>query len=133
MTESGFNFRNMLILIGIIITAVGIIYFATVFIDRISDWGRLASTVLLVVVFVSLGLHFETGPEGRRGHGEGWTWLRVTTALYVLGLLSALVAVVVFLTMDAIDRVVKVLVTILFGLALILVAAKRFGLKPPAA
>lgn len=130
MTESGFNFRNMLILIGITITAVGIIYFSTEFIDRISDWGRLASVVLLVVIFVSLGAHFESGPEsGGLVDRSGWRWLRVTTALYVLGLISALTAVIVFLTMEDIDRIVKVLVTIALGLALIMIAAKRYGLK----
>lgn len=133
MTSSGFTFRNMLILIGIVVASIGIIYFATVFIDRISEWGRLASTVLLVIVFVSLGLHFEAAEDAPHDLRSGWEWLRITTALYVLGLLSALVAVVVFLGMEQVDRVIKVLATILVGLGLILVAGKRYGLRPPAA
>lgn len=133
MTTSGWNFRNLLILIGIVITSVGLIYFATEFFDRISDWGRFVSMALLTVVFVALGAHFEQGPEAHDQTALGsWRWLRVTTALYVLGLVASLVAVVVFLSMEDVDRIVKVMVTILFGLALILVAARRYGLKPPA-
>ena len=133
MTTSGWNFRNLLILVGIAITSIGLIYFSTEFIDRISDWGRLASMLLLTVLFVALGAHFEAGPEPHdAATPNGWRWLRVTTALYVLGLVSSIVAVFVFLTMEEVDRMLKVLITILFGLGLILVAARRYGLRPPA-
>lgn len=133
MTESGWSFRNLLVLVGILVTSIGLIYFSTEFVDRISDWGRLASMVLLTVLFVALGAHFETGPEARGAPAAGaWPWLRVTTALYVLGLVSSVVAVFVFLTMEGVDRMLKVLITILLGLGLILVAARRYGLRPPA-
>lgn len=129
MTGSGWNMRNLLILVGILVTSIGLIYFATEFIDRISDWGRLASMVLLAILFVALGAHFETAPDA---HDAAWPWLRVTTALYVLGLVASVVAVFVFLTIDEVDRMLKVLLTILFGLGLILLAARRYGLRPPA-
>lgn len=133
MTRSGWNFRNLLILVGIAITSIGLIYFSTEFIDRISDWGRLSSMLLLTILFVSLGAHFEAGPEAHDASAlGGWRWLRVTTALYVLGLVASIVAVIVFLGMEEVDRILKVLVTILFGLGLILVAARRYGLRPPA-
>lgn len=132
MTTSGWNLRNLLILVGIAITSIGLVYFSTEFIERISGWGRLLSMVLLTVVFVALGAHFEQGPETHDATAlGGWRWLRVTTALYVLGLVASIVAVFVFLTMEDVDRIVKVLVTILFGLGLILVAARRYGLPPP--
>lgn len=120
--------RNVLILVGILITSAGIIYFATEFIDRISEWGRLASMVLLAVFFVSLGIHFEQqGEGGEVSARHAWRWLRVGSALFILGIVSAFIAAIVFLSMDDIDRVFKVLVTIAVGLGLILFAARRFG------
>lgn len=133
MTQSGWHFRNLLVLVGIAITSIGLVYFSTEFIDRISDWGRLASMALLTIVFVALGAHFEAAP-GADDHAaaDGWRWLRITSALYILGLVSAIVAVMVFLLMDEVDRIVKVLLTILLGLGLILLAARRYGVRPPA-
>lgn len=126
--DEGVNLRNVLVLLGIIVTTVGLVYFAVEFVDVISDWGRVLSLVLLGVVFVSLGAHFDAGPDpteivGRRG----WRWLKVTNALYVLGAVSSFSAVVSFLSIDSLDRIWKVLVTIVVGLALILAAARRWG------
>jgi len=131
VSASGWSVRNLLLLIGIAVTSIGLVYFATEFVDRISDWGRFLAMVLLTVLFVALGAHFESGPEAGAAAGA-WPWLRATTALYVLGLVSAVVGVFVFLTMDAVDRAVKVLATLLLGLGLILVAARRYGARPPA-
>ena len=122
------HFRNVVILLGILVTSAGIIYFSTEFIDRISEWGRLASMLLLTTFFVALGLHFEQqGERDELSARPGWRWLRVGTALFILGLVSGFIAAVVFLSMDDIDRVVKVLVTIGAGLAMILVAARSLG------
>lgn len=126
------HFRNVVVLLGILVTSVGLIYFATEFFDRISEWGRLASMLLLATFFVSLGLHFERHGEGDElVSRSGWRWLRVGTALFVLGLVSGVIAAIVFLSMDSVDRTVKVLVTIGAGLALILVASRFLG-KPAA-
>lgn len=120
--------RNVLVLVGILITAAGIIYFATEFIDRISEWGRLLAMVLLAVFFVALGVHFEQQGEGDElSARHGWRWLRVGSALFILGIVSAFVAAIVFLSMDEVDRVFKVLATIVVGLGLILFAARRVG------
>lgn len=122
-----FNLRNTLILLGLILSGVGIIYFATEFIDRLSDWGRVASLGLLATIFVALGRHFETLPEGGELlERKGWHWLRLPTVLYVLGLLAGLTGVIVFLGIDEVDRLVKAAVAILGGLLLILWAAKRY-------
>jgi hypothetical protein len=122
-----FNFRNVLVLLGIIITTVGLIYFATEFADIISDWGRVVDLSLLTVIYVALAVHFGASEDADLILGKrGWRWLRVTTALYILGLVAALSAVVAFLSVDDLSRVVKLLATILVGLALIIVAAWRF-------
>lgn len=123
---SAVNVRNVLVLMGIIVTVMGLVYFATEFIDVISDWGRVMAFVLLATVFVSLGIHFSTtGDATEVVERTGWRWLRVTNALYILGAVCAGGSVVAFFVVDDLDRLVKVLVTIGLGLGLILAAARR--------
>lgn len=118
--------RNVLVLMGIIVTILGLIYFAAEFIDVISEWGRVAAFALLAVIFVSLGLHFaQTGDATNLVDRGGWRWLRVTNALYVLAAACAGGTVIAFFAVDDVDRLVKVVVTIGLGLGLILVAARR--------
>lgn len=133
MTTSVVNLRNVLVLVGIIITTAGLVYFATEFIDLISEWGRFASLGLLTVIFVSLGVHFEQSPDAAvlLGH-RGWRWLSLTNALYVLGAIGALSTIIAFFAIDDLDRIWKVLGAIFGGLALILAAASRWGKAPEA-
>lgn len=127
MTRTVFHLRNVLVLTGIVVAGVGIIYFASEFIDRLSPWTRVASLVLLAVMCTSLGRHFETRGEGTElVDRRGWRWLRVTTALYVLGLLSALSSVIAFLGLDDVDRLVKAAVAIAVGLGIVVFGARRF-------
>lgn len=122
--RSFFNFRNSLILMGIIITVIAIIYFATQFADVITEWGRVLDFLLLTVAYTALGLHFaslETSPELL--HVRGWRWLRTTTAFFILGLVGGGATVIAFLNVDAVDRALKLLVVVSLGLALILFAA----------
>lgn len=122
------NFHNVLVLLGVVVTTVGLIYFAVEFMDVISDWGRVLSLVLLGVLFVALGVHYEQGGDATEVvEHSGWRWLRVTNALYVLGAVATFGAVIAFLAIDELDRIWKVLGTLALGLALILVAARRFG------
>lgn len=126
MTESHVNLRNVLVLLGIILTTAGLIYFATEFVDLISEWGRFVSLGLLTVVFVALGVHFDHTPDATELVGRrGWRWLKVTNALYVLGAIGALSTVIAFFTIDDLDRIWKVLGAIAGGLALIMAAARR--------
>lgn len=124
------NLRNVLVLLGIIITTAGLVYFATEFVDLISEWGRFASLGLLTVVFIALGAHFTQSGDATEIVGtHGWRWLRVTNALFVLGAIGTLATVIAFFTIDDVDRIYKVLFAILGGLALILVAARRKRLE----
>ena len=120
------NLRNVLTLVGILVTTLGVVYFSTEFIDVISDWGRVLSLVLLCVMFVALGVHFDQTREGAElvGH-SGWRWLKVNNALYLLGAIAAFAAVVAFFLIGDLSRLWKVGVTIALGLGLILVAARR--------
>ena len=120
------NLRNVLVLLGIVITTLGLGYFATEFVDVISDWGRVASLALLTVLFVALGAHFEqSGVDTAVVPHSGWRWLKVNNALYVLGAVAAFSAVIAFFVVDDLDRIWKVAVTIALGLGLILFAAQR--------
>lgn len=132
MNAQEVNVRNVLVLLGIIVTTAGLIYFATEFVDLVSDWGRFLSLGLLTVVFVSLGLHFDQAPGASEllGH-SGWRWLKVTNALYVLGAIAALSTTIAFFAIDDLDRIWKVLGAIFGGLALILFAARRWTGRTP--
>lgn len=126
--RSFFNIRNTIVLLGIIVTTIGVVYFATAFAGVISEWGRVIDFLLLTVVYVSLGLHFaamETGTE--LVHARGWKWLRTTTAFYILGLVGGGASVIAFLNVDAVDRALKLLIVVSLGMGLILVAAQRFA------
>ncbi|GEM_PF-6569232 len=129
---SAVNLRNVLVLLGIVLTTAGIIFFATEFSDLISDWGRVLDLALFAVVFVSLGVHFDQrGDDEVIGH-RGWRWLRVTNALYILGAIATLGAVIAFFATD-LDRLWKVLITILVGIGLILGASLVVGRRSPSA
>lgn len=119
------NLRNVLTLLGIIITTAGMIYFAVEFVDVISEWGRVVSLILLAVVFIALGVHFEQTGGDEIATQRGWARLRVNTALYILGAVSSFAAVVAFFAVDDLDRLYKVAATIVLGLGLILAAARR--------
>jgi len=122
------NLRNVLVLLGIIITTAGMIYFAFEFVDLISEWGRFVSLALLTTVFVSLGAHFNQDADASELlAARGWRWLKVTNALFVLGAIGALSTVIAFFAIDDLDRIWKVLAAILGGLGLILVAARRLN------
>ena len=120
------NLRNVLTLVGIVVTTLGVVFFATEFVDVVSDWGRVLSLALLCVLFVALGVHFEQTAEGAvlTAH-SGWRWLKVNNALYLLGAIAAFAAVVAFFAVDDIGRLWKVGGTIALGLGLILAAARR--------
>jgi hypothetical protein len=129
--RSFFNFRNTIVLLGVVITTIALVYFATAFAPLISEWGRVLDFFLLAVTYTSLGLHFasiETTPE--LAHARGWRWLRTTTAFYLLGLVSGGATIIAFLNVDAVSKPLKLLVVVVLGLALILVAATRVGKGP---
>mgnify|MGYP000085347879 CR=1 FL=1 len=120
------NFRNVLVLLGIIVTSAGLIYFSVEFVDLISEWGRVLSLLLFGVLFVALGFYFDAQPESSELVAtRGWRWLRVDNALYLLGAVTSFGSVIAFFAVDEIDRVWKVLIVIGLGLGLIL-AAGRF-------
>jgi MFS family permease len=121
-----FRVRNVVLLAGVLVATVGTIYFATELPARLSEAGRVAGLILLGLVYGGLGFHFqEREGEDVLVEKQGWRWLRVANVFYALGLLSAFTAVIVFLSIDGLDRLVKAGVVLAVGLALILAAARR--------
>ncbi|MHB8605660.1 MAG: hypothetical protein ACYDCK_10440 [Thermoplasmatota archaeon] len=131
-----FNFTNILVLLGILITGAGVVYFASEFISRLSDWGKLLSLLFISILFVALGVHFEGAGELHQSlvDRRGFRWIRIPTAMFLIGGFTGFVAAIFFLGMDEVDRRVKILVTIALGLVLIFVAARlqaRRAVQPP--
>ncbi|HUR69645.1 MAG TPA: hypothetical protein VM370_10395 [Candidatus Thermoplasmatota archaeon] len=127
---SSVQMRNVLVLLGIILTAGGILYFAVEFGVELSEWGRVLDLFLLGVVFIALGAHFNaTGDPTELVERSGWRWLRVTNALYILGATATFAALIAFFAVPDLRPIWKVAIAIVVGLALILVAARRWG--PP--
>lgn len=123
--------RNVYVLLGIIITAMAIIYFATEFGTDLSPWGRVLDLALLSVIFVALGAHFAaTGDATEVVERNGWKWLRVTNALYILGAVGAFAAVIAFFVVPDVQPIVKVGAMMIVGLGLILAAARRYKARP---
>ncbi len=127
-----FHMRTLLLLIGVFVATIGTVYFATEIRTRISDAGRVVALLLLAFVYGGLGLHFESqGSTGPAVDKLGWRWLRPTTLLYLLALLATVTSLFVFLSIDAIDRLVKAAVAILTGLGLIVYGALRLQHEDP--
>lgn len=125
--HEGQNLRNVFALLGIVITTAGLAYFAFEFADVISPWGRVVCLVLLGVIYVALGAHFDQQrrAEAHVSRRSGWRWLRPQNALYVLGAVASFGGVIAFFDVPGLDRTWKVFVTLGLGLALILFSAKH--------
>lgn len=129
---SAVNLRNVLILLGIVLTTMGIVFFGTELSDLISEWGRVLDLTLFAVLFVALGVHFDAIGDDEIVGRHGWRWLRVTNAFYLLGAIATFAMVIAFFQTD-LDRIWKVLITIVLGLALILGAATLLRRAAPPA
>lgn len=124
------HMRNVLVLLGIILTAGGVVYFGVEFRDELSDLGRVLALVLLAVIFVALGAHYASRPDASEIVDQsGWRWLKVHNALYIVGAVSAFAALISFFALPDLDEIWKVAIAIALGLALILFAARRQGVK----
>lgn len=124
---SSVQMRNVLVLLGIIITAGGILYFAVEFGGELSEWGRVIDLFLLGVVFIALGAHFSNaGDPTELIERSGWRWLRVTNALYILGAVATFSGLIAFFSVSDLRPIFKVAIAIVVGLALILAAARQW-------
>lgn len=129
---SSVHTRNVLVLLGIILTTGGIVYFGTEFGVELSDRGRVLDLLLLGVVFIALGAHFaHAGDPTELVERSGWRWLKVTNALYILGAVAVFAGLIAFFAVPDLAAIWKVAIAILLGLGLILVASSRQGRGSP--
>lgn len=120
--------QGALTFLGFAISIMAVFYFATEYVFRpaISDWTRLAALVLLGLCFAFLGVYLRDTTLGQPFFaGPRLSWLRPPVVMYLLALFAGIAAEAVFLGMDDVDRAVKILVSLLVGVGLIVLVARR--------
>jgi uncharacterized membrane protein len=129
--------QGALTFLGFAISIMAVFYFASTYVFRydVSEWTRLAALILLGLCFAFLGAYLR---DTTLGHpffaGPRLAWLRPPVVMYLLALFAGIAAETVFLTMDDVDRAVKILVSLLVGIGLIVGVARRSkpAAPPPA-
>jgi positive regulator of sigma E activity len=125
--------QGALTFLGFAISLMAIFYFATTYLPDVSDWTQLAALILLGVGFAFLGAYIKGTSVGQPFFaGPKLAWLAPANVLYLSALFCGIVAEIVFLNMDGVDRPVKILVSLLVGVGLIVVVARRAKAKPSA-
>jgi hypothetical protein len=129
--------QGALTFLGFAISIMAVFYFASTYVFRpdVSEWTRLAALVLLGLCFAFLGLYLRDTTLGQPFFaGPGLAWLRPPVVMYLLALFAGIAAEAVFLGMANVDRAVKILVSLLVGVGLIVLVARRSKTAtPPAA
>jgi hypothetical protein len=128
--------QGALTFLGFAISIMAVFYFAFEYVFRpdISEWTRLAALALLGLCFAFLGVYLRDTTLGQPFFaGPRLAWLRPPVVMYLLALFAGIAAEAVFLNMDDVDRAVKILVSLLVGVGLIVLVARRSkSASPPA-
>jgi hypothetical protein len=120
--------QGSLTFLGFAISIMAVFYFASTYVFRpdISEWTRLVALILLGLCFAFLGVYLRGTTIGQPFFdGPRLAWLRPPVVLYLLALFAGIAAEAVFLNMDGVDRAIKILVSLLVGVGLIVVVARR--------
>lgn len=117
--------QGSLTFLGFAISVIAVLYFAGSYIPDVGPWTQLAALILLGVFFASLGAYLRHTDIGEPFFGDTLVWLRPTYVLYLLAIISGIIAEVRFLTIDDIGRPIKILASLFIGVGLIVVVAKR--------
>lgn len=128
--------QGALTFLGFAISIMAVIYFATEYVFRaaISPWTRLAALVLMGLCFAFLGVYLRDTTLGQPFFtGPRLAWLRPPVVMYLLALVAGISAEFVFLGMEEVDRSVKILASLLVGVGLIVVVARRNKAQAPPA
>ena len=127
--------QGALTFLGFAISIMAVFYFASTYVFRpdLSELNKLDALVLLGLCFAFLGVYLRDTTLGQPFFtGPRLMWLRPPVVLYLLALFAGIAAEMVFLGMDQVDRAVKILVSLLVGVGLIVVVARRAKPGPPA-
>ena len=120
--------QGALTFLGFAISILAIGYFAGSYIPDISPWSQLASLALLSLSFAYLGAFLKETTIGQPFFdGPRLRWLRPPVVLYLLALIGAIWAEIVFFGIDDIPRPLKILISLLIGIGMIVVVARRKG------
>ena len=123
--------QGSLTFLGMAISVIAVFYFAVEYIPRVSPWTRLAAMVLLGLAFAFLGVYLRHTIVGQPFfEGPRLRWLRPPVVLYLMALISGIVAEIIFLNIEDVARPLKILISLVIGVGLIVVVAKRH--KPDA-
>jgi hypothetical protein len=118
--------QGYLTFFGFAISVLAVFYFAIEFIPRVSQWTQLAALVLMGLNFAFLGVYLAQTAIGEPFFpGPRLRWLRPAVVLYLMALVAGIAAEIRFLRIDDVAVPLKILVSLLIGIALILVAARR--------
>lgn len=117
--------QGALTFLGFVISIIAVVYFAGTYLPDVGEWTRLAALILLGVFFAFLGVALRGTEIGEPFFGEHLAWLRPTYVLYLLAIVSGIVAEFVFLAIDDVERPIKILVSLLLGVGLIVAVAWR--------
>lgn len=137
--------QGALTFLGFVITIIAVIYFAGSYIPDVGEWTQLAALILLGAFFAFLGIYLRGTEVGQPFFGARLLWLRPTYVLYLLAIISGIIAEIRFLTIDEVARPWKILISLAIGVGLIVLVArkergspkksvkKKAGTKKPAA
>lgn len=118
--------QGALTFLGFAISLMAVFYFAVTYLQDVSEWTRLAALVLLGIAFAFLGVYLRDTTIGQPFFpGPRLAWLAPANVLYLAALFCGIVAEIVFLSMDGVERPVKILVSLLVGVGLIVAVAFR--------
>lgn len=117
--------QGSLTFLGFMISIIAVIYFAGSYIPDVGAWTQLGALILMGLFFAYLGVYIRSTDVGGPFFGEKLVWLRPTYVLYLLAIISGIVAEIRFLTIDDVARPIKILLSLAIGVGLIVFVAKR--------
>lgn len=123
--------QGALTFLGFAVSVIAVFYFAIEYIPRVSEWTQVAALLLLGLCFAFLGVALRPTSVGQPFFsGPRLQWLRPPVVLYLLAIFSGIVAEIRFLSIDAVPKPVKILVSLVLGIGLIVAVARRARQAP---
>lgn len=124
MTER--TLQGSLTFLGFAITILAVFYFAIEYIPRVSEWSQLASLILLALAFAFTGAYLKSTVIGQPFFdGPRLRWLRPTVVMYLLALITGIIAEIRFLNIDDLPVPAKILISLVIGIGIIVVVARQ--------